>query len=748
MSSFAELAQSIQLALKALAMYTQAHPRCQATLAELHAAVTRWLEAQPSLHIAATNGKLFVNGSPFEGNNLHVNALVRQLAERQISGLVIQRSVAADELGEMLRILTLKPAKLEELGGVAQVMEECGLRHISLSQTQYREVREGEELQEDAAPVPEDPERTAARLLQEAAAMVARWKECLSDAPVRSLPPGSPGGAAPADLRGVAPVAEDMGWGNGFPTAPQVESLRQAMYAIPAGRVMNILAGLDSLPELPTSLRMGFHGLAPELLGRAATGLLEAGGSWAELRDTLLSVLRRSPNRQALASSLANVLFAQGLSEEQIAELFRHMDWEAQGLDERIRRAREGETFWELDLQQRLDFLYSLLTEGHLEAFLEFLERVLSALRQDAPALREAAARTAAGIAEWVQEPDFPAEGEGALLQALAAHFGWEPLPPLLRVSGQALQTLLVAFVQRGELQAATGLVQDLSGLCAFLEEDQAWRMEALEQLKGRLGDAEVLDQALEALYGASTERILTELVPFFELAGPAAAQHLVAALGDEPDRRRRGRLLEVIRTLGATALPALQEGLHASAWYLVRNTLNLLAEMGDASLLDEVVPCLEHPDLRVKRAAIRALWKLGGPAAAAPILAVFPRLDPDSQVEAIFGLGQIQAPEAVEAFAVRIVDRGTPERLRGKMIEALGHIGHAGALPALLEVVRRRSRLFSSGEPLELRLAAARAVLDLRSPSGLAELRRLVDGEPKGAERDAFLRLIQDPTA
>ena len=629
MSSFAELAQSIQLALKALAMYTQAHPRCQATLAELHAAVTRWLEAQPSLHIAATNGKLFVNGSPFEGNNLHVNALVRQLAERQISGLVIQRSVAADELGEMLRILTLKPAKLEELGGVAQVMEECGLRHISLSQTQYREVREGEELQEDAAPVPEDPERTAARLLQEAAAMVARWKECLSDAPVRSLPPGSADGVAPADLRGVAPVAEDMGWGNGFPTAPQVESLRQAMHAIPAGRVMNILAGLDSLPELPTSLRMGFHGLAPELLGRAATGLLESGSSWAELRDTLLSVLRRSPNRQALA-----------------------------------------------------------------------------------------------------------------------AHFGWEPLPPLLRVSGQALQTLLVAFVQRGELQAATGLVQDLSGLCAFLEEDQAWRMEALEQLKGRLGDAEVLDQALEALYGASAERILTELVPFFELAGPAAAQHLVAALGDEPDRRRRGRLLEVIRTLGATALPALQAGLHGSAWYLVRNTLNLLAEMGDASLLDEVVPCLEHPDLRVKRAAIRALWKLGGPAAAAPILAVFPRLDPDSQVEAIFGLGQIQAPEAVEAFAVRIVDRGTPERLRGKMIEALGHIGHAGALPALLEVVRRRSRLFSSGEPLELRLAAARAVLDLRSPSGLAELRRLVDGEPKGAERDAFLRLIQDPTA
>ena len=47
MSSFAELAQSIQLALKALAMYTQAHPRCQATLAELHAAVTRWLAERP-----------------------------------------------------------------------------------------------------------------------------------------------------------------------------------------------------------------------------------------------------------------------------------------------------------------------------------------------------------------------------------------------------------------------------------------------------------------------------------------------------------------------------------------------------------------------------------------------------------------------------------------------------------------------------------------------------------------------------
>ena len=124
MSTFLELAQILQMAVKALQMYTAAHPRSQEALGTLAAAVNGWLQDRPELQMAASAGKVFVDGAPVEGSSLHLTALVRQLSERQISGFVLQRGVPAEELLAMLEILILKPAKLEELGGVAKVLAE------------------------------------------------------------------------------------------------------------------------------------------------------------------------------------------------------------------------------------------------------------------------------------------------------------------------------------------------------------------------------------------------------------------------------------------------------------------------------------------------------------------------------------------------------------------------------------------------------------------------------------------------
>ena len=122
MSDLAALAQTLQMALKALTMYTEAHPRSQEALQTLGSQVDAWLGRQPHLHLATSAGRLFVDGAPVEANTLHLTALQRQLSERQISGFVIQRGVQADELLAMLRLLILKPSRLEEQGGIAQVI--------------------------------------------------------------------------------------------------------------------------------------------------------------------------------------------------------------------------------------------------------------------------------------------------------------------------------------------------------------------------------------------------------------------------------------------------------------------------------------------------------------------------------------------------------------------------------------------------------------------------------------------------
>ena len=61
---------------------------------------------------------------------------------------------------------------------------------------------------------------------------------------------------------------------------------------------------------------------------------------------------------------------------------------------------------------------------------------------------------------------------------------------------------------------------------------------------------------------------------------------------------------------------------------------MNLLSDMGDAAALEPVRACLAHPDGRVKRAAVRAMWKLAGPASVPHLLAAIPLVDPETQSE------------------------------------------------------------------------------------------------------------------
>jgi len=194
---------------------------------------------------------------------------------------------------------------------------------------------------------------------------------------------------------------------------------------------------------------------------------------------------------------------------------------------------------------------------------------------------------------------------------------------------------------------------------------------------------------------------------------------------------------------MGPVAIPALQDGLRSTTWYLVRNTLNLLADMGDAGLLNDVVASLRHSDGRVRRSAVRALWKLGGPAAGRHLLACLPGTDPDTQMEILFGLGQIQAPAAVSAVTDLAKNSGVSERLRVKAIETLGQIASPTAIPGLLDLMRRKGRIFTSAEVTEIRLAAARALLAIGTPQAELGLRQIVADEPRNQDRDALQRIL-----
>ncbi len=754
--TFLELAQTLQMAIKALQMYTAVHPRSQEALKALAAALAEWHRDRAELQIAASAGKVFVDGAPFEGTSLHIGALQKQLSERQIAGFVIQRGVPPEELLAMLEILILKPAKLEESGGVAKVLAAKGLRFISLSQTQYREVREGDGGEEEAggpgrstgtAGTAEERPKAAEPLAFDIAEALDLWQQHLAAATqglTFTVEDGFLGFVPAANLAGMGRPAEEAGWGPAFPTAPQMESLRQGLAALAGEFQLSILKGMHSLPMNPAGLHMGFQALAPEVVSQASANLLARGIAWSDLKETLYELVSHSPQRQSLMAGLESGLRGQGLSAAQLGDLLRQLDWDGQPLEEKIRRVLEERKLWELSLEQRLAFLRELLTQGRLEPFLRILDRILEGLKEEDARSREAAARTVAGLSHWAKEPLFPLEAEGPLLDGLKGHFGWEPVSHIHRCSEEGLEALLLSVLEHGDVAHARELVQELEGLLAFMGDGQEWRVQALQRLWSRLAAADAVQGAVNALHKAEPETVLTTFLPYFEFLGQPGAAELVRVLGEEPDRKRRGRLLEILRALGPLALGPLRDSLTSPTWYLVRNTLNLLADIGDAGMLEDVAQCLQHADGRVRRAAVRALWKLGGPACASHLLPIFPGTDPETQVEILFGLGQVQAGMAVFVLADFARNANASERLRIKAVETLGQIGNPAAIQPLAELIRRKGRIFSSAESTDLRLAAAKALVAIGTPEAVETLRKLVEEEPRSKDRDALQQVLE----
>jgi len=756
MSDFLQLAQSLAVALKALQMYTAAHPRSQESLAAAHGVLSRWLAETERVQFVATGSKAFVDGQVQDARNPHVAALVRLVSERGISGFVFERGVTPDEILVFLQGLTTKPQKLEEQGGFEALLRASSVINIKVAQTRYQEVTEGEASDGDGkapafspAPPPSPSPENLVKFIREALlTSLAKGSGGLEGQGSGFSDEGGLGflrSFGPADLSGLGPLGRELGLGEGMPTPAQLGTLRQVLLGLSPEVQLRLLAGLASLPDHPAGLALGVKALASEILATATTSTLAMGASWPQLRVPLQDILRPLPDREHLTRALATHLRLHGQDAAQADLLLRNLEWEALSLEAKLLKVLDEGYLFELTLEQRLAMLRELLELRRFDEFLRIQEVLTETLHGDRPELRLKAIQTLTGMARWAQEPGLPPDGEGPLAQSLRAHFAWEPDPPTHRWTAEALDSLQSALVHRGELGLVLADLQELAGLCEFLEEQHPWRNESLERLRSALLRPDLLNSAIDHAFTLERERMIQDVHPYLEFLGDPMARHLVGRLGEETDRTRRGRLVEAVRSMGPTALPGLMDALASPAWYLVRNALTLLSDLGDAGCVPAIVPLLRHPEPRVRRTAVRALWKLGGPVAEPHLLAQMKDTDGETMQEILFALGQLRSESSLPQVAEFAQDKRVLEKLRIQALDTLGHIASPKALPVLLECLKRKG-FFGGGEPQVVRMAAAKALAALGTPEALGALQRAIAAEPKGDEREAMRRLLDRP--
>src|SRR5256886_5641329 len=176
--------------------------------------------------------------------------------------------------------------------------------------------------------------------------------------------------------------------------------------------------------------------------------------------------------------------------------------------------------------------------------------------------------------------------------------------------------------------------------------------------------------------------------------------------------------------------------------WFVVRNVAELAGELG----LEEAVPALaqqlEHDDERVRKAVATALAKIGSSAAAEPLRRALRDKSPEVRMQAAIGVGRKSIALAMPLVVA--MEEEEDENVERELILALGRIGSASAVQALIKFAQPGGRLFGR-RPAALRAMAVEALRLAATPAAIGTLEGVTghgDKEVRGAAHSALAGL------
>lgn len=105
-------------------------------------------------------------------------------------------------------------------------------------------------------------------------------------------------------------------------------------------------------------------------------------------------------------------------------------------------------------------------------------------------------------------------------------------------------------------------------------------------------------------------------LLEYRELLDKVAISPFISVLGRLKSIHGRKRVIMILIDLGRKDIQTLAKGLYDSRWYVVRNILYILRQIGDKRAVEYLIDTVKHPDSRVRREAIKAIGDLKNPLA------------------------------------------------------------------------------------------------------------------------------------
>lgn len=303
----------------------------------------------------------------------------------------------------------------------------------------------------------------------------------------------------------------------------------------------------------------------------------------------------------------------------------------------------------------------------------------LEAWRALSPGEREARAEF---VAAWTASHASPwtARVEGLMREALAL----DPGPNTCAALGHTLVTWLGGAIQRCEWDEAMQALAALQGVDpdgAFTREDLVRVLQAIdaEAVAERLDES---DAEAQGQFFALTVRV-----------GRPALDLLVRVLAIATRVRLRAAATTALSYLCADEPRLLAPYVTDPRWYVVRNVVFVLGQIGGPDVADLLATAARHADARVRRTVVHALGQ-APPERRLPLLVdLLESTDAQTVAAVLAMLSRESSPRVTAALLDRVTAadfESRPEDVRYALVAALGDAPAGDVVPTLEQVLQK----------------------------------------------------------
>lgn len=178
-------------------------------------------------------------------------------------------------------------------------------------------------------------------------------------------------------------------------------------------------------------------------------------------------------------------------------------------------------------------------------------------------------------------------------------------------------------------------------------ERDDAVRLCAEESMKKLAVQGDVVSLVLSRA-GAWQRMSTNAFFKLIQAGGESAVTMAIEEMAATDSLKTRKMISTTLGQLGEGAVPSLLALMDDPRWFIIRNICAILGMIGSCSAVPELIKCLGHYDLRVRKEAVRSLAQLNSLEAENAIIDVLRGSDADLQPQAVASLGGMKSRRAL----------------------------------------------------------------------------------------------------